>query len=184
MKRVVLLGLLAVGCGGVKTTPVDAAVDLGVPDGIVDLAPPLDLFVGRYDCPPPLDEYCGREANCLRRLSDAVQPDAGCEGLGVVAESSGSYVYITSHYGGSDLGAAVSVSGIMVYDAVSGALVAILFDGPAGNSQCIAGPAVFDDPGLLQCPGAPSDPTNRAMVARRSRSARRSLPSRRAASDP
>jgi hypothetical protein len=160
MKRGVLVVLLAVGCGdSAKTSSIGASADLGVPDlaaGVVDQGASSDFFVGRYDCLQTLDQFCFNN-HCVTQLADAINPDAGCQGLGSVAESCGSYLYVSNYYGG-DLGS--EVADIMVYDQASGQLVAILNSGPAGNSQCIAGPNVFVDPGILTCPGPPTDPTN------------------------
>ncbi|HEX4462732.1 MAG TPA: hypothetical protein VIA18_32375 [Polyangia bacterium] len=171
MKRVVLLALLAVGCGGnAKTASTDASADLGVGDlggadfafvpfdpGDMTLTP--DFFIGRYSCDQTIDEYCAGNG-CVRQLSDAIKPDAGCFGMGAVAESCGSYVYVTDYFGGTANDVVVTVEYLKVYDVASGQLVAVLFLGPGGKADCMAGPSVFIDPELLACPGAPTDPNN------------------------
>lgn len=162
MKRALWLVLLLVGCGGGKS-PSD---DLGAPDAsVADLAPSTDFFVGRYSCQKPLDEYCAQQGGCIRQLADADKPDAGCNpNLGIVAASCGSHVYITSYVLVRDytpsgyVDAGVDVLRIMVYDIASGQLVAVLADGSAGNSDCLAGPGTFADPEILGCPGLPTDP--------------------------
>lgn len=171
MKRWVLVVLLAVGCGGSAKTanpaaPADLSVaDLGVADfafvpfdpGDMTLTP--DFYIGRYSCGETIDEYCAGNG-CIRQLSDAVKPDAGCVGMGAVAESCGSYVYVTDYFGGTPTDVVITVEHLMVYDPTSGQLIAVLFLGPGGKSECMAGPSVFIDPELLACPGAPTDPSN------------------------
>jgi hypothetical protein len=86
-----------------------------------------------------------------------VNPDAGCFGLGASVETCGSYVEVVSYYGGPDAGA-TQLERIDVYDPASGQLVAVLTGGSGANSLCIAGPNVFVDPALLDCPVAGGAP--------------------------
>jgi hypothetical protein len=164
MKRVLWLVLLAAGCGGSKSS----IADLGAADAsaIADLAPAIDLFAGSYSCQEPLDEYCAQPGHsCIRQLADADKPDAGCgPNVGIVAATCGSYVYITDYTltpyypsGSPPDGAAVFVFSIAVYDSASGQLVAILADGTAGNSDCLAGPSNFADPDISTCPGVSTE---------------------------
>ena len=162
MKRALWLLLLVAGCGGGKS-PV---ADLGAPDAsVADLAPAIDLFAGSYSCQEPLDEYCAQAGHsCVRQLAAADKPDAGCgPNLGIVATTCGSYVYVTSYTLTSDytpsgpVDGGVFVYSIAVYDIASGQLVAILADGSAGNSDCLAGPGTFADPDISKCPGFSTD---------------------------
>jgi hypothetical protein len=170
MKRALLLLLLAAGCGGSESPKgAGASHDLGVSDPFVgDLASNSDFNVGRYSCLQTLDAYCA-QVSCVRQLSDALQPNTNCIGLGSRAVSCGSYVYVEDYLGGVDGGAITDIQEVSIYDAASGQLVAVLGGGiGSSDTQCLAGPTVFIDPQLLDCPldgGAPvpiCPPTNGA----------------------
>ncbi len=153
MSRFVLLGLLvAAGCGDKAPARHGPSADLGVPEEPPDLTPPRDFFVGRYSCKQSIDDFCAM-AVCVRDLSQALKPDAGCIGFGMVANSCGSYVYIDQYFGPLDSdGGIVTLGRIFVYDIASGQLVAVLDGSSSGTATCVAGPNVFIDDELVHCP--------------------------------